>query len=279
MGLFSRSSRPQPAPLLTATPSDLERIGQAAFGGESIYPPGMSATELDGYAVAFLDAAGYPAAGSTAEAAANGHFLDELTAAAQLAGDWGSVGAMCVAWNCVAPAHRGDRRYLGILDRALEVLRTDGVSYTSVPPFAMERWQARYGLDGIRPTGWPSALTNLPVPSPAAAPAVADLADGDSRRLAQAPAAPANTIYAERRPDGSIQAVMEGPHPETGQLRRWDWEGLSAADYPAFLRELGERLITHSHWAHDDLIPYFPCRQRSRAQLRAEAAQHVSTSE
>jgi hypothetical protein len=64
---------------------------------------------------------------------------------------------------------------------------------------------------------------------------------------------------------------MEGTDPDTGQVRRWDWEGLNAPDYPAFLRDLGDRLITHSLWAHDDVIPYFPCRRRSRDQMRIEA--------
>jgi hypothetical protein len=260
--------------LLTATPTDLKRIGELAFGGESIYPQGLSAVptaELDGYAMAFLAAAGYPAAESSAEAAANGQFLDELVAASELAGDWGFVGAMLVAWNCVAPRHRQDPRYLQILDRALEVLRTDGVAHTAVPPFAMERWQSLHGFDGAQPTGWPSPLAYLPVPDAADVPPVEDLAVGESRQLAQAPAAPSNMIHAERRPDGSIQAVVEGVDAESGERRRWDWEGLSAADYPAFLRELGDRLVTHSLWAHDDLVPYFPCRQRSRDQMRIEA--------
>jgi hypothetical protein len=278
MGLFSRSSNPpRRARLLTATPSDLERIGKLAFGGQSIDPPGISGiptSELDGYAMAFLEAAGYPAAGSPAQTSANGQLLDELLAAAERAGDWGSVGAMCVAWNCVAPAFREDSRYLAILDRALAVLRIDGVSYTAVPPFALERWQSVHGFEDIRPKGWPSPLTDLPVPA-VAAPSVEDLAAGELRKLAQAPAAPANTINAERRPDGSIQAVIEGPDPETGELRRWDWDGLSAADYPSFLRELGERLVTHSFWAHDDLIPYFPCCQRSRDEMRIAASASV----
>ena len=46
---------------------------------------------------------------------------------------------------------------------------------------------------------------------------------------------------------------------------------MTAPDYRSFLRELGERLVTHSYWAHDDLIPYFPCRLRSRAAMRTEA--------
>jgi hypothetical protein len=273
MGFFSRGAGRRR--LLTATPADLARIGEQAFGGQSIYPPGIASTALDPYAIAFLEAAGYPAGGSSAEAAANAQFLEELTSAAELAGDWGFVGAMAVAWNCVSPDHRQDPRCLAILDRALEVLRVDGVSYTSVPPFAMNRWQSLHGFDGARPAGWPSALEHVPVPSADVAPPVVDLAAGETRKLAQAPAAPTNTISAERRPDGSVHAVVEGPDPETGRLRCWDWDGLSAADYPSLLRELGERLVTHTLWAHDDLIPYFPCRQRTRDQMRADARAHV----
>jgi len=278
VSLFFRFSAQGRVQLLTATPADLRRLGEVAFGGQSIYPPGISAiptAELNGYAMALLEAAGYPEPGSSAEASANGKFLDELLAAAELAGDWGFVGAMCVGWNCVAPSHREDHRYLQILDRALELLRTDGASYTSVPPFAMDRWTAVRGYGDTGPAGWPSALAHLPVPSAEDAPPFDDLVDAESRKLAQAPAAPGNMIYAERRPSGSVQAVVEGPNPETRELRRWDWEGLNAADYPALLRELGNRLVTHSHWAHDDLIPYFPCRERSRDQIRIEARAHV----
>jgi hypothetical protein len=274
VGLFSRSSGGGRRPFSTATPEDLRRLGEMWFGGDSVTPPGASAipvAELDGYAIAFLMAAGYPASGSPAESEANGQFLDELTAAAERGGDWGFVGAMCVAWNCVAPAHQGDARALAILDRALEALRTDGVSHTAVPPFAIDRWTSVHGYGEIGPAGWPSPLEYLPVPAAEEAPPVEDLADGEARKLAQAPAAPANMIFAERRPDGLIQAVIEGAHPDTGAMRRWDWEGVGAADYPSFLRELGDRLVTRRYWAHDDLTPYFPCRQRSRDQLRAEA--------
>lgn len=279
MGFFSKSSTPRRARLLTATPADLRRMGEMAFGGQSMHPPGLSAipsVELDGYAMAFLAAAGYPAGGSPAEASSASQLLGEIVETANLAGDWGFVGAMFVAWNSVLPTCRGDERYLQILDRALEVLRSDGVSYTSVPPFAMDRWTSVHGYGGSRPLGWPSALDHLGVPSAKDAPPIEDLAAGESRKLAQAPAAPANMIYAERRPDGSIQAVVERAHPETGELRRWDWEGLNADDYPSFLRELGDRLVTHSYWAHDDLIPCFPCRQRSREQMRIEARAHVA---
>jgi hypothetical protein len=249
-----------------------------AFGGQSVSPPGISGiptAELDGYALAFLTAAGFPTSGSPAEGAANRQFLDELTSAAELAGDWGFVGAMCVAWNCVASPFQQDARYQAILDRALEALRLDGVSYSAVPPVVMERWTSVHGYGDIHPAGWPTSLADLPIPAAEDAPPVEDLADGEVRKLAQAPAAPANMIFAARRPDGSVQAVVEGPDPETGVPRRWEWEGLTAADYPSFLRKLGDCLITHRYWALDDLIPYFPCRQRSRDEMRTEARTQV----
>ena len=272
----SRDRRPtERRPLLAAAPEDLKRIGLAAFGGESTHPPGLSGIpvgDLDRYAMAFLEAAGYPSSGTPQWDAAHTRFLDELTHAAELAGDWGFVGALCVGWNCVDAVHRADPRYSAIVDRALDVLRRDGVSYTSVPPFAMDRWQSIHGFDGSRPKGWPSALAYLPIPDADAVPEYEDLRVGASHgRWLKRQRLPSNMIHAERRPDGSIQAVLEGADPETGQSRRWDWEGLSAPDYPSFLRELGDRLVTHSYWAHDDLIPYFPCRQRSRDQMRIEA--------
>jgi hypothetical protein len=274
LGLFSSSSSGRQPLLFTATPEDLRALGEVAFGGPSVNPPGISGiptAEFDAYALTFLTAAGFPPSGSSAWSAASGQFLNELSSIAEQAGDWGFVGAMLVAWNCVLPAWLEDDRCRRILDRALEVLRLDGVSYAAVPPFAIDRWTSCNGYGEIGPAGWPSPLASLPVPKVESAPPAKDLADGEMRKLAQAPANPANMIFAERRADGSIQAVVEGPDPETGMLRRWDWDGLRAADYPSFLRELGDRLVTRTQWAHDDLIAYFPCRLRSRNEMRTEA--------
>jgi hypothetical protein len=273
MAFFSRSKRRQ-QPLLTATPADLRRLGVLAFGGEDVHPPGITGiptAELDSYAMAYQAAAGYPPPGSPTELAAIGQFFDELVASAEDAGAWGFVGAICVGWNCAATEHRQDPRYLNILDRGLDTLRTDGVAYTAIPPFAMERWTSLHGYGGSEPTGWPSSLENVTVPSPNVPLAGADLAEGEARKMAQAPAAPQNMIYAERRPDGMIHAVIEGPDPESGALRRWDWDGVSSPAYPGFLRELGERIITHQFWVCDDLLPYIPCRPKSRETMRIEA--------
>lgn len=270
MGLFSRPPAGASPRYLTLTPDELKRFGLMTFGGENVYPPGIGGipvAELDAPALAFHAAA----EASPPSPVANREFLVELRDAADLGGDWAYVGAFCVGWNTVAEAHHGEPDYLLILDRALEVMRTDGVTHTSVPPFAIDRWKSIHGCEGIMPSGWPSPLADLAVPSPEDAPPVDDLAPKELRKLAQPPAAPANMICAERRGDGSIQAVMEGTDPDTGQLRHWDWEGLDAPDYPSFLRELGSRLGTHTHWAHDDLLPYFPCCLRSRDQLRIEA--------
>ncbi len=73
MGFFSNSSSGRKAQLSTATPEDLRRLGEMAFGGESVNPPGISGiptAELDSYALAFLTAAGYPSSNSPAEARA-----------------------------------------------------------------------------------------------------------------------------------------------------------------------------------------------------------------
>jgi hypothetical protein len=278
MGLFSRGAARRPS-YLSATPADLRRLGELAFGGESPHPAGINAFpagELDGYAMHFLSTAGYPSMDSPQGTQAQSQFLVELEAAALEAGDWGCVGAIFVGWNALTQPALQDPRYERVAERGLDTLRRDGVSYTTIPRFALDIWTRAHGYTGSHPAGWPSALTELPVPSPSEAPPVTDLADGEARRLAQAPAAPANSIYAERRPDGTVQAVVEGVDPESGMLRRWDWEGLSARDYPAFLHELGERLVTHTHWAHDDLIPYFPCRHRSRDDMRVEARAALS---
>lgn len=273
MRIFSRAGGRPSKPLLTATPAELARLGRLAFGGDAIHPPGINGVppgDLDRHALAFLEAARYPAAGSEAEAVASARFVDEITNAADSGGAWAFVGAMLVVWNTLAEQHRSTPRALAITDRALETLRRDGVAYTSVPPFAMKRWQTVRGYDGPRPAGWPSPLEELPLPAPGEA-SLTNLQEGEVRRLATSPAAPANTILAERRPGGVIQAVVEGPDAETGRTQRWDWEGLSAPDYASFLRELGDRLVTHAAWAHDDLVPFFPCRQRSRDELRRAA--------
>ena len=262
----------QSPPLLTASPEDLGRIGQTAFGGESVCPRGVSAVpiaELDGYVMVAIERSG-ASPGTPGWTAVNRQFLDELAAAAAAGGDWAYVGALCVGQDFVMSETKNDERYLGIVDHALEFLRTDGVSYTTLPPWALERWRSLHGTEGIHPAGWPSRVDDLPVPSDDAEFPLTELEVGESRKLAQAPAAPQNMIYAERRDAETIVAVVEGAG-EDGQLTRWDWAGLSAPDYRSFLRELGERLVTHDYWAHDDLIPYFPCRERSRDVMRIEA--------
>ena len=274
MSLFSRRERPNRR-LLTAMPGDLTRLGVMAFGGESPYPsglPGVPTAELDGYAMAYLAAAGHPVTGSASEATASEQFLGELLEAAEKASDWGFVGGILVGWNCVGSQHQQDGIYLEILDRGLEVLRADGVAYTAIPPFALARWTSIHGYSGSEPTGWPRPLEDMPVPAPGTAPPVDDLAPGEVCRMAQAPAAPQNMILAERRPDGVIQAVIEGTDPESGTLRRWDWEGVTSSDYPSFLRMLGDRIVTHTFWVCYDLMPYIPCRAKSREEMRIEAS-------
>ena len=158
MALFSRRSSRPTNPAFTGTPADLLRIGTQAFGGQRPYTRGMAALptkEVVGYAIAALESAGYPASGTPEWNSLRGRFLNELTAAAERAGDWGFVGAMCLGPDCLGTDCH-DPRYLAILDRALNTLRLDGVAAAAVPPFAIARWQSVHGMDGIRPARWPS---------------------------------------------------------------------------------------------------------------------------
>jgi hypothetical protein len=168
------------------SPEELARFGEMAFGGESPHPPslqGIPAGELDAPALAYHLSARAEAFSATASL----ELLGELLAAAEGGGDWAYVGALCVGWNTVAESFQEDAVYHEIMDRALEVMRTEGVSYTSVPPFAIDRWKLLHGYDGIAPAGWPSALDELSVVLPAEAPPVEDLAPGELRKLAHPP--------------------------------------------------------------------------------------------
>jgi len=276
MGFLKRRDDHRIPSVMTADSSDLARIGWTAYGGDSPHPTGtiaVPAGELDGYVIAALEATGYPEVGSQPWTVLEERFLEELMVAAEAADSWAVVGAFCVAANFVAPSEAPNPRYLEIIDRTLVILRDDGVAYPAVPPFALRRWDQVHGTDGLFPAGWPSALENLAVPGPGEEPPVQDLADGESRRLAQRELGGGpNTIYAERSPDGRIVAVIDGIDSADNQRKRWDWLGLSVDNYPAFLRELGDRLVTPTQWAHDDLQPYFPCRARSREQMRRSPA-------
>lgn len=275
MGLFKRSQARQPV-ALTATAYDLVRLGRASYGGDSPYSPGPQSVppgELDGYVLSALETAGFPATGSEQWTAFEDRFLNELVAEADAGDDWAVVGAFCVAVNFAGSSQGLGSTYLELMDRALEILRADGVAYTVLPPFAVKYWEEAHGTDGARPAGWPSALENVAVPAPGTEPQVTELASDESRRLAENDlAVGVRTYFAERRPDGQIVAVIEGVTPEDNQLKRWDWDGLAADNYPGFLRGLGDRLVTPTRWAHPDLAPYFPCRPRSRADMRRLAA-------
>lgn len=93
-----------PMMLLTAMPLDLRRVGEAAFGGQDVSPPGrsgISTTGLDGYATAFLQAVGYRASGSS------------LTNATRLA-----VVASCNAChNAASQAERGQHASFGSFEQ------------------------------------------------------------------------------------------------------------------------------------------------------------------
>jgi hypothetical protein len=279
MGLFGGRKKRITQRVLTASTADLIRIGQVTFGGTSTHPPGLQAAsiaELDGYVMAAMQASGGLLPGSPGWFGLEEQFLSELAATAEAGGDWALVGAFCVAANFVVrDAETPNARYLDLMDRALLVMRDDGVAFTVLPEFALRRWErvhgrAEYGF----PAHWPSWREDLTLPALGDEPAVTDLLEGEPRRLVQLIAASeSNLVFAERRGDTGIAAVMDGA-PVDGRRRRWDWFVFAETDYTAFLRELGERYVTATavHWAHDDLKPYFPCRARSRDELRQLAA-------
>jgi hypothetical protein len=174
-----------------------------------------------------MAAAGHPMPGTAQWAALHQQFFDELTVTAERAGDWGFVGALCIANNFVADADRQDSRFLAILDRALLVMRDDGVAFAAIPPYALRRWEEVHGTEGLSPAAWPSALAHLAVPPRGEVPVTSDLAEGESRRMAQPhEGSHSNVIYAERRPDGSVVAVIDGIDAADQKRKRWEWDGL-----------------------------------------------------
>lgn len=256
--------------------ADLKRIGTAAYGGDSphlVGQPGVATSELDIYAMAFMEASGYPTVGTPVYATARDRFLRELNDAAATGGDWSYVGAFMIARNALADPDDSPV-YLSLLDRGLEVLRSDGVSYASVPPYALKRYEQVHGYAGGGPANWPSALHNIEVPAVGAEPPTAPLAVGEARHVAGIVAMRGGPrkLFAECREDGRVFAVYEGI-VEDGNLARWDWDGVEGSDYTSFLRELGERLVTPSPWFHEELASYFPCRQKTRDEMRTEARQ------
>ncbi len=267
MGWFKRT--PDEEPL---DPELFSRIGRAAYGGDSPYPPGSGAVsaETTAFVLDALARAGHPAPGGPKWDAYQDRLLQAIFETSRRGDGWCAVGAMCILWDAVAGAWTSDPRYEEIVLAACDLLRLDGVAFTAIPPYAIERWTSEYGRSGITPSGWPSALHEVPVPASGAAPPVTDLQLGESRHLADTDQGThVNRIYGERREERLVVAVIDGV--DEGVRKRWDWLFLTAPDYPAFLRELGERLTTPQLWAHDELAPYFPCRPKTREEMRREA--------
>jgi hypothetical protein len=257
-------------------PQALAAIGQAAFGGESPHPPGFGGVlvaELDGYALRALEAAGYPNAGSIGWSRMQAQFLEELTRAAALGGEWAYVGAMGVGTNAADDERRRSDQFRAIVLRALDAIRRDGVSWAALPPFAIDLWTSRYGYDGARPTGWASSNVSVPVPPRGEEPVVADLGPDEARLVATyGPDDGDRRIFLGRQPtDGRVAAVFDGVDLSDGIRKQWLWDGVEADAYVDCLRELGDRLGAPTYWAHPDLAPYFSSRLQTRDAMRAQA--------
>jgi hypothetical protein len=243
----------------------------AAYGGDSPHPPGAQLHELDQYVISAMETANYPAVGTPPYEELLGRVLAELAVAAQESMPWGVVGAFCVAINFTTDADRQKPAFVDLMDRALLVLRDDGVAYPSVPPFALKRWTGIHGYDESGPAHWPSALETLAVPDVGEKFPGVDLADDEWRPMTRDGASEdARTIYAHRSADSRVVAVVDGIDLSDGVRKQWEL-GVDSDSYTSFLGSLGDRLVTSPFWAHDDLRPYFPCRSRSRDEMRAAA--------
>lgn len=270
MGLFSKRTAQQNA--FVGTAQDLEKIGRSAFGGDNPHPPGpagLSVAELDAYALAAMSAAGHPQVGSADWDRLQERFFMEMTAVADSGSAWALVGAFCVGVNFSAHIPPTDATLISLMDRSLDVLRRDGVAYPAVPPFALDRWREMHGSDEFVPAGWPSALEDVPLPALGTISSGLALAPGESIRVAEANLAIGRRAYcAARRADGRVVALIEGVDPSDNLMKSWEWPGVVADDIDDLLRLLGDRLITPPLWAHEALQPYFPCRARSRDEMR-----------
>jgi len=271
MGLFGRDRKQPSSRLLNASAVDLARIGFAAFGGDSPYPAGFQLAGLDHFALFALETANYPAPGTSAYQEVQNRFLGELVSTAEQSQPWGVIGAFCIATNFLTDEQRRAPTFLDLMDDALLTLRNDGVAYPALPPFALRRWEEVHGSEGPGPAEWPSALESLAVPAVGAEPPTVDLAKGESRRMtSDGPGGDARVTYAQWSTDGQVVAIIDGVDLSDGLRKRWGL-GVRADSYTSFLRELGDRLVSCPWWAHEDLQPYFPCRQRSRNDMRKAA--------
>ncbi len=206
--------------------------------------------------------------GSDEWSALEARLYSEFLTADEDAGAWATVGGFLVATNLTTDVKSPGPLFERLMDKALVVLRDDGVAWAAVPPFASDRWTTVHGCDGVHPAGWPGTLAYVPVPTPGEVSCSIVLAEGESAHVATRTDLGGKRDYFAERREGRFVAVIEGVDPDDGQLKRWDWSLVNADSLPEFLRELGDRLITPTTWAHGDLLPYFPCRDRTRDEMR-----------
>jgi hypothetical protein len=256
--------------MLTASPYELAEIGWASYGGETPHPPGPHHLDLSPYVTPAFDAYGYPSNGSVEFTEMTDRFLAELEERATHGALWGIVGAFCIAIDFVMDANDAHPTYLRLMDAALTVLRDDGVAIESLPLSASRRWESVHGSDGSGPALWPRSLEDLVVPAAGAEPVVVDLRPGEWRPMSR-DGLDSRTTFAYRQDDGRVVAIIDGVDDGDGRRKQWEL-GTEADTYPEFLRALGDRLVTQPVWTHPELIPHFPCRNRSRNEMRELAS-------
>lgn len=162
MGLFGRKKWDPRARLgVSIDPSELSRIGKAAFMPSD--PRGLGASlsavpDVSEYYMSALSACDFPSPGTVAWSEFVSEFLDGLLRAVdQAGGGWALVGAFHIARDLLG-SDLNSPTYAELTDRAVLFLRDSGVPYQMVPPFALERWYERVGMDGLRPADWPASI-------------------------------------------------------------------------------------------------------------------------
>jgi hypothetical protein len=273
VGLFHRRPKQTAGAAPYVSADELSLVGRRLFGGESPHPPGFSRlTELDALAIRGIERHGHPTPGTAAWAAMEAGCLADLRMASH-DDDWAVVGAFCVVCNTCADLPSQQPEFVRLMEDALDFMRRDGVAYAAVPPFAIRHWEGVHGTEGVRPAGWPSAFDTVPLPDDTWQPSMS-VPLGEVRAVALGTVQGLSRSYLiENRGDAGFVVLIEGADPESGVDRRWEWHGVSAPTQVGILRELGDRLITPTDWAHEDLAPWFPCRARTRDDMRRLAAE------
>lgn len=136
MGLFSRSAgnAPEPASVIsTATLARLPEVGRTIFGTPPAY------VDVSDFYLPGFQAAGFPTSGAAWDAFVE-RFITDLTAGAANIGGWAEAGAFHVARDFVKSEDWAKPSLVALMDRGLRFLISVGTDRSSIPNFALRRF-------------------------------------------------------------------------------------------------------------------------------------------